>query len=65
MPSTWIERRNGKSGVRFRVEFRVGGRESASRYAGSFRTMREAKIRRDWIAGELAAPARPRRSLAR
>ncbi|MBA3567429.1 MAG: site-specific integrase [Actinobacteria bacterium] len=55
MPSTWIERRNGKSGVRFRVEFRVGGRESASRYAGSFRTMREAKIRRDWIAGELAA----------
>ncbi len=55
MPSTWVERRNGKSGVRFRVEFRVGGRESASRYAGSFRTMREAKIRRDWIAGELAA----------
>ncbi len=55
MPSTWIERRTAKSGVRFRVEFRVGGRESASRYAGSFRTLREAKIRRDWIAVELAS----------
>jgi integrase len=35
--------------------FRLGGRESAPRYAGAFRTMREARIRRDWIAGELAA----------
>jgi hypothetical protein len=25
------------------------------RYGGAFSTMREAKIRRDWIAGELAA----------
>jgi integrase len=25
------------------------------RYGGAFRTMREAKLRRDWIAGELAA----------
>jgi integrase len=35
--------------------FRTGGRESAPRYAGAFRTMREARIRRDWVAGELAA----------
>jgi integrase len=35
--------------------YRVGGREVSPRYGGSFRTMREAKIRRDWIAGELAA----------
>jgi integrase len=35
--------------------FRVGGRESAPRYAGVFGTMREAKIRRDYVAGELAA----------
>jgi integrase len=35
--------------------FRVGGRESLPRYGGAFSTMREAKIRRAWIAGELAA----------
>jgi integrase len=35
--------------------FRLGGRESSPRYGGSFRTMREARIRRDWVAGELAA----------
>jgi integrase len=55
MPSTWIERRPAKSGVRFRVEYRVGGRESPSRYAGSFPTKREALIRKAWVAGELAA----------
>jgi len=36
MPSVWVERRPARSGVRFRVEYRVGGRESPSRYAGSF-----------------------------
>jgi hypothetical protein len=56
MASTWIARRERKSGgVGYRVMFRVGGREGSPRYAGSFGTMREAKIRLDWIAGELAA----------
>src|SRR5438477_5488647 len=36
-------------------KFRVGGRESTPRRAGCFQTMREAKIRRAWVAGELAA----------
>jgi integrase len=53
--STWIERRHGKTGVRFRVEYRVGGRESRPRYAGSFKTKREALIQKAWVAGELAA----------
>lgn len=35
--------------------YRVGGREASPRYGGSFKTKREARIRRDWIAGELAA----------
>jgi integrase len=35
--------------------FRLGGREASPRYGGAFGTMREAKIRRDYIAGELAA----------
>jgi integrase len=56
MASTWITRRTTKAGAtRFRVEFRVGGREAATRYAGSFRTKREADERKRWVSGELAA----------
>jgi integrase len=55
MASTWIERRAIGAGTAYRVRFRLGGRESPPRYAGAFGTMREAKIRRDWVAGELAA----------
>jgi hypothetical protein len=55
MPSTWISRRARRSGgTSYRVMYRLGGRESAPRYAGAFSTMREARIRRDWVAGELA-----------
>jgi len=56
MASVWIARRPRKNGGHsFRVMFRTGGRESMPRYGGAFQTMREAKIRRDTIAGELAA----------
>src|SRR5437763_108387 len=55
MASSWVERRATTAGTSYRVKFRVGGRESSPRYAGAFRTMREARIRRDWVAGELAA----------
>jgi integrase len=56
MSSTWITRRATTDGsTRYRVEYRVGGRESKTRYGGSFQTMREAKTRRDYVAGELAA----------
>ena len=56
MASVWIIRRTTKDGsARHRVEFRVGGRESATRYGGSFKTKREADERKRWIAGELAA----------
>jgi integrase len=41
--------------MRYRVRFRVGGAESRPRYAGTFRTLREAKIRCRWVDGELAA----------
>jgi integrase len=55
MPSSWIIRRETASGPRWRVLFRVGGRESAARYAGSFKTKTEALERRRWVTGELAA----------
>jgi integrase len=59
MASAWIEKRSAKDGARFRVLYRLGGRESSRSFAGSFRTAREAKIRRDWVAGELAAMRTP------
>ncbi len=56
MPSSWIIGRSaGGGGKRYLVRFRLGGRESVQRYAGSFRTRAEAIERRRWIDGELAA----------
>ena len=56
MASAWIVRLRTPSGERrHEVRFRVGGRESAQRYAGSFRTRAEAIERRRWLDGELAA----------
>jgi hypothetical protein len=64
MPSVWIERRPTKAdGVRYRVEFALGGRGSRGRYAGSFRTKAEALARKNWVAGELAALRVPDLSL--
>jgi integrase len=64
--SVWIRTRPTRDGGRrYRVEYRLGGRESRSHYGGSFRTMREAKIRRDWVAGELAALRVPDLTLLR
>lgn len=61
MPSVWIERRATTSGrPRYLVKYRLGGRESAHRYAGSFQTRREALARSQWVAGELAAMRVPR-----
>jgi len=60
MASTWIlTRPTVDGGKRHRVMFRVGGREAANRYGGSFTTRREAEIRREWIARELAAQRVP------
>jgi integrase len=54
--SVWIRTRTTRDGSkRYRVEFRVGGRESRPKYAGSFKTKREANAREAWIAAELAA----------
>jgi integrase len=56
MPSVWIERRElARGGSRYLVKYRLGGRESTRRYAGSFATRREALARSRWVAGELAA----------
>jgi integrase len=41
--------------VRWLVEYRLGGRESRVQHGGAFHTQREAQVRRNWIAGEIAA----------
>ncbi|HZQ64545.1 MAG TPA: site-specific integrase [Gaiellaceae bacterium] len=52
----WITPRPTRNGDRrYRVLYRLGGRESTPRYGGSFQTKREALTRKQWIAGELAA----------
>jgi hypothetical protein len=53
VPSVWIRTRPTRESKRFGVEYRLGGRESKIRYGGSFKTKQLAKIRRDYIAGEL------------
>lgn len=55
MPGAWIEKRETGQGQRFRVRFRLGGRESVPMYAGSFERKRDAEARRNWVIGELAA----------
>ena len=55
MASSWIiGRPTADGGKRYRVLYRLGGRESKARYAGSFRTKAEALERRRWVDGELA-----------
>ena len=56
MASSWIiARATANGGKRYRVLYRLGGRESRARYAGSFKTKTEALERRRWVDGELAA----------
>jgi integrase len=58
MPST-ITTRLTKSGPRYVVRYRLGGRTYPIQHAGSFKTLRDAKTRRDFVAGELAAGRNP------
>jgi integrase len=59
MSSVSIRRRASKSGPRFQVRYRLGGRAYPLVHGGSFGTMKEARLRRDLIGGELAAGRNP------
>ena len=59
MPSLTITTRSTSSGPRYVVRYRLGGRAYPIVHGGSFRTMREAKARRDLIGGEIAAGRNP------
>lgn len=56
MASVWIRTRTTVTGEkRHRVEYRAGGRDTPTRFAGSFRTKRLATIRAALVEQELAA----------
>jgi integrase len=62
--SASITTRTTRSGdKRYAVRFRRGGRYFPVEHGGTFGTMREARVRRDLIAGELAAGRDPREAL--
>lgn len=51
--------RTTKTGRRFVVRYRLGGRAYPVEHGGSFTTMKEARARRDLVAGEIAAGRNP------
>ena len=62
--SVWIRSRATKSGgVRHRVEYRLGGREAPTQFAGSFTRKRDATLRKAWLLGEIASGRAPVLSL--
>ena len=63
MSSLTITTRQAKSGARYVVRYRLGGRAWPIVHAGSFQTMKEARARRDFVAGEIAAGRDPVESL--
>jgi integrase len=59
MASAFVTRIKRGGNVRFRVRYRIGGCSTPMLSGGTFKTRREANLRRDWIAGELAAKRFP------
>jgi integrase len=59
MATLTITTRRVKSGKRYAVRYRLGGRAYPVEHGGSFQTLKEARTRRDLIAGELAAGRNP------
>ena len=63
MATISITTRTRSGGLRYVVRYRLGGRAYPVQHAGSFKTLREAKDRRNLIAGELAAGRNPAEAL--
>lgn len=66
MSSAWIRTRDTqKSGRRYQVLYRRGGRSFKLETAGTFKTLKDARARRDVVAGWLAAGVNPQVELDR
>ena len=59
MASLTITTRQRSDGPRYVVRYRLGGRAYPIVHAGAFRTLKEAKARRDLVAGEIAHGRNP------
>jgi hypothetical protein len=59
MSSLTVTTRQTRSGPRYVVRYRLGGRTYPLVHGGSFRTLKEVKARRDLVAGEIAAGRNP------
>jgi integrase len=59
MPTLTITTRRRKTSRSYVVRYRLGGRAYPVEHGGAFKTLREARARRDLIAGELAAGRNP------
>lgn len=59
MATVTITTRHRKDGPRYVVRYRLGGRACPIVHAGAFKTMREARARRDLVAGEIAHGRNP------
>jgi integrase len=62
--TAYITKRNSKSGPRWIVRFRFGGRVSPLIHCGSFKTLRDARKRMEFVTAELAYGRDPRVTLA-
>jgi integrase len=62
--TAYITKRNSKSGPRWIVRFRFGGRVTKLIHCGSFKTLKDARKRLDFVVAELAYGRDPRASLA-
>jgi integrase len=60
---TIVTRKTQAGDARYAVRYRLGGRDYPIVHAGSFKTLKDAKTRRDFVAGELAAGRNPAEAL--
>ena len=64
MSPAWIRtRRTRDGGKRYQVVYRRGGRAWPLESGGTFGTLREARVRREFVGGEIAAGRNPREAL--
>jgi integrase len=61
--TAYITKRNSKSGPRWIVRFRFGGRVSPLIHCGSFKTLKDARSRLEFVTAELAYGRDPRVTL--
>ena len=63
MPSLFVVTRQTNDGPRYVVRYRLGGRAYPVQHAGSFKTLKDAKARRDFVAREISAGRNPAEAL--